>query len=75
MKKISQARTRTAVIRLVKVLDRDLQLEARKKGYKPDDIVVIVGTVVGNSIKYSIKEKIEGSIVEWQRKRGLIIDE
>ena len=38
-----------------------LQDVAKKAGYKPDDVLFIT------------MEKIEGSIVEWQIKNGLVI--
>ena len=60
-----------AMIRAVKALDKDLQEEAKKKGYESNDILFITRDTSGN---YNIKEKIEGSIVEWQRKKGLIIN-
>ena len=59
------------MIRAVKVLNGEMQKEAEKLGYKPDDIVFIITDAEGN---YIIKEKIEGSIVEWQRKKGLVLD-
>ncbi len=62
-----------AMIRAVKVLDKELQEEARKAGYKPNDIVFITRGEYKSAPKYTIKEKIEGSIVEWQIKKGLII--
>ena len=49
------------MVRAVKVLSKDMQNTAREAGYKPDDIVFIR------------IEKIEGSIVEWLRKKGVII--
>ncbi len=58
------------MIRAVKVLNKQMQKEAEKMGYKPDDIVFIKMDAIGN---YNIEEKIEGSIVEWQRKNGLVI--
>lgn len=62
-----------AMIRVVKVLDKELQEEAKKAGYKPNDIVFITRSGYKSAPKYTIKERIEGSIVEWQRKRGLVI--
>ena len=58
------------IIRAVRVLNKEMQKEAEKLGYKPDDIVFITRDTSGN---YNIKERIKGSIVEWQRKNGLII--
>jgi hypothetical protein len=58
------------MIRAVKTLNNQMQKEAKEMGYKPDDIVFIKMDAVGN---YNIQEKIEGSIVEWQRKNGLVI--
>jgi hypothetical protein len=58
------------MIRAVKALDKKMQKEAKKLGYKPNDIVFVIMDAVGN---YAIEEKIEGSIVEWQRKKGLLI--
>lgn len=57
------------MIRAVKALNKEMQKEAQKLGYKPNDIVFIIRDSVGN---YTIQEKIEGSIVEWQRK-GLLL--
>lgn len=59
------------IIRAVRVLNKEMQKEAEKLGYKPDDIVFITRDTSGN---YNIKERIKGSIVEWQRKNGLIIN-
>ena len=50
-----------AMVRAVKVLSEDMQDVAKKAGYKPDDILFIT------------MEKIEGSIVEWQIKNGLVL--
>ena len=58
------------MIRAVKALNKEMQKEAQKLGYKPNDIVFIIRDSVGN---YTIQEKIEGSIVEWQRSRGLLL--
>ncbi len=49
------------IVRAVKVLSEEMQDVAKKAGYKPDDILFIT------------MEKIEGSIVEWQMKNGLVI--
>jgi hypothetical protein len=62
-----------AMIRAVKALDKELQAKAKKKGYKPNDIVFITRSEYRSAPEYTIEEKIEGSIVEWQRKKGLII--
>jgi hypothetical protein len=51
------------IVRTVKVLSEEMQDVAKKAGYKPDDVLFIT------------MEKIEGSIVEWQIKNGLIIKE
>ena len=59
------------IIRAVRALNKEMQKEAEKLGYKPDDIVFITISPNGN---YNIKERIKGSIVEWQRKNGLIIN-
>ena len=59
------------IIRAVKVLNKEMQNQAKKLGYKSNDIVFMTKDTDGN---YNIKEKIEGSIVEWQRKKGLIIN-
>lgn len=58
------------VIIAVKVLNKEMQKKAKKLKYKSNDIVFMTKDADGN---YNIKEKIEGSIVEWQRKKGLII--
>lgn len=58
------------MIRAVKALNKEMQKEAQKLGYKPNDIVFIIRDSVGN---YTIQEKIEGSIVEWQRSKGLLL--
>lgn len=58
-----------AMIRAVKALSEDLQKEAKSKKYKPNDIVFITRD---SKNKYIIQEKIDGSIVEWQIKHGLI---
>ena len=50
-----------AIVRAVKVLSEEMQDVAKKAGYKPDDVLFIT------------MEKIEGSIVEWQIKNGLVI--
>ena len=50
-----------AMVRAVKVLSEEMQDVAKKAGYKPDDVLFIT------------MEKIEGSIVEWQMKNGLVI--
>ena len=44
------------MIRAVKVLNKQMQKEAEKMGYKPDDIVFIKMDAIGN---YNIEEKIE----------------
>ena len=49
------------IVRAVKVLSEEMQDVAKKAGYKPDDVLFIT------------MEKIEGSIVEWQRKNGLVL--
>ena len=49
------------MVRAVKVLSSEMQDVAKKAGYKPDDVLFIT------------MEKIEGSIVEWQRKNGLVL--
>ena len=49
------------ILRAVKVLSEEMQDVAKKAGYKPDDVLFIT------------MEKIEGSIVEWQIKNGLVI--
>ncbi len=51
------------IVRTVKVLSEEMQDVAKKAGYKPDDVLFIT------------MKKIEGSIVEWQIKNGLIIKE
>lgn len=58
------------MIRAVKALNKEMQKEAQNLGYKPNDIVFIIKDSVGN---YTIQEKIEGSIVEWQRSKGLLL--
>ena len=50
-----------AIVRAVKVLSSEMQDVAKKAGYKPDDVLFIT------------MEKIEGSIVEWQIKNGLVL--
>ena len=62
-----------AMIRAVKALDKDLQEEAKKKGYESNDILFITRGEYKSAPKYTIKEKIDGSIVEWQRNKGLVI--
>lgn len=62
-----------AMVRAVKVLPEELQKEAKKKGYKMNDIVLITRSNYKSAPKYSIKEKIDGSIVEFQREHGLVI--
>ena len=59
-----------AMIRAVKALSEDLQKQAKSKKYKSNDIVFITRDSKNN---YIIQEKIEGSIVEWQRKNGLLL--
>ncbi len=51
------------MVRAAKVLSKEMQDVAKKAGYKSDDVLFIT------------MEKIEGSIVEWQRKNGLVIRE
>ncbi len=51
------------ILRAVKTLNRDMYNVAKNAGYNPDDVVFL--TI----------EKVDGSIVEWQRKNGLIIRE
>jgi hypothetical protein len=59
-----------AMIRAVKALSEDLQKQAKSKKYKSNDIVFITRDSKNN---YIIQEKIEGSIVEWQIKNGLLL--
>ncbi len=58
-----------STIRAVKVLDSEMQEEAKDLGYEPDDIVLIIR----HNGEYIIADKIDGSIVEWQRKNGMVI--
>ena len=59
-KQVKSAHDKIAMVRAVKVLSKDMQNTVREAGYKPDDILFIR------------IEKIEGSIVEWLRKNGVI---
>jgi hypothetical protein len=54
-------KNKIGILRAVKVLSEEMQDVAKKAGYKPDDVLFIT------------MEKIEGSIVEWQIKNGLVI--
>jgi hypothetical protein len=58
-----------AAIRAVKVLGKGLKDQAKKQGFKANDIVLVERSEYG---KYKLT-KIEGSIVEWQRKNGLVV--
>ena len=66
---VNNTDTSFSAIRAVKVLDSEMQKEAKDLGYKPNDIVLII-RVDG---RYIIADRIDGSIVEWQRKNGMII--
>ena len=59
--KYTYVNDKIAMVRAVKVLSEEMQNVAKKAGYKPDDVLFIT------------MEKIEGSIVEWQIKNGLVI--
>ena len=54
-------KNKIGILRAVKVLSEEMQDVAKKAGYKPDAVLFIT------------MEKIEGSIVEWQIKNGLVI--
>jgi cupin superfamily acireductone dioxygenase involved in methionine salvage len=61
-----------AKVRAVKVLDADLKELAKKKGFKDNDIVLVKKGKYSSEPPYDL-EKIECSIVEYQKKNGVVI--
>jgi hypothetical protein len=63
-----------AKVRAVKVLKGEPREQAEKLGLKPDDIVLVKKGQYQSEPPYKV-EKIEGSIVAYLKKNGLIITE
>lgn len=63
----------TGMVRAVKVLDSELKAQAKKLGYKETDIVLVKRGRYGSEPPYEIVAKIDGSIVEFQKKNGVVV--
>lgn len=59
-----------SMIRAVKVLNSDLQDEAKKQGLKQNDIVLVKVGEYHSESKYTL-QKIDGSIIEFMKKSGI----
>lgn len=64
----------TAMIRAVKVLSPELRAKAKKMKLKDTDVVLIKKGTYHSEPDYELT-KVEGSIVEFYRKNGILIND